>query len=305
MAECATDADCDDGDPCSLDLCAAGACGHAPAPEQSPCSDGDPCTAGDTCSGGACLPGGPVSCDDGNPCTLDECGVGGGCSHWALAGRACDDGDPCTVGDACLGGACQPGPQDACPVCPDSACSGAPYETCVECPADCGACAEACTGGVDDDLDGLTDCADPECANGPDCLPAACQDLVTLACGGSADGSPGGDSLSDYTGCSSAGGGYGDDDVYRVVLPEGSTLLTATLYISDSGGIIAEADDLDLYVLRDACSAAACVDAATSSSQVEEVSADGTPGQVFYVVVELYSLGFWGYGDYTLYIDCY
>lgn len=40
---------CDDGDPCTVDTCAAGACAHPPVP----CDDGDPCTA-DACADGAC-----------------------------------------------------------------------------------------------------------------------------------------------------------------------------------------------------------------------------------------------------------
>jgi len=302
--ECTADADCADDDPCTVDTCTAGACVRVVAADASPCDNGDPCTAGDTCVGGACVAGAPVGCDDGNACTTDQCGPGAGCSHWPRTGTACDDGDPCTGGDACLDGACQAGALNACPVCPDAACS-APYETCADCPADCGACVEDCAAPGDEDLDGLADCADPECASSAACLPAACLGYLPLGCGDSLWGNPGVDHLSGYDACSNTAGGDGEDDIYAVTLPPGTTQVAVTLDIDDTGGILTDGDDLDVYVLKGACAASACVAAATSSSYTETVSASGAPGDVFYVVVELYSLGFWGYGDYTISLDCY
>ena len=53
-AECCGDADCDDGDACTLDTCdrSTGRCAHA-----------------------------PVACDDGNDCTTDACDPAAGCTH--------------------------------------------------------------------------------------------------------------------------------------------------------------------------------------------------------------------------------
>ncbi|MHC4908173.1 MAG: M12 family metallo-peptidase [Planctomycetota bacterium] len=54
------------------------------------------------------------------------------------------------------------------PVCGDGNCD--PGEDSGNCPQDCGAPpAEICDNGVDDDGDGLTDCADPDCASDPAC----------------------------------------------------------------------------------------------------------------------------------------
>ncbi|MCB9737877.1 MAG: hypothetical protein H6747_01340 [Deltaproteobacteria bacterium] len=54
-------ADCDDGDACTVDLCAgASGCVHKAAPEGAACDDGDGCTVGDKCSGGVC--GGVSGC---------------------------------------------------------------------------------------------------------------------------------------------------------------------------------------------------------------------------------------------------
>jgi len=90
--------DCDDGNPCSTDSCAAGqgglpVCGHT---LKAGCCNGNP------------------DCDDKLPCTLDLCsGAGGECSHSAkpdccMVGGDCDDQNECTV-DLCTsaGGACQ------------------------------------------------------------------------------------------------------------------------------------------------------------------------------------------------------
>ena len=45
---------CNDGNPCTLDSCDAGTCGHLPTAEGQTCSDGDPCTTDDICASGTC-----------------------------------------------------------------------------------------------------------------------------------------------------------------------------------------------------------------------------------------------------------
>jgi hypothetical protein len=92
---CGTVADCDDGNPCTVDSCTDGACTYA----ATACDDGDPCDGAERCAPGAgCVAGVPVRCDDGNPCNGTEtCAAGVGC----IAGSplVCDDGDPCTADD--------------------------------------------------------------------------------------------------------------------------------------------------------------------------------------------------------------
>ena len=61
---CSTGFDCDDGNPCTDDLCAAGACSH-PLDDTNACSDGVACTA-DACSGGTCV--GTSTCPAGESC---------------------------------------------------------------------------------------------------------------------------------------------------------------------------------------------------------------------------------------------
>jgi hypothetical protein len=104
---------CDDGNPCTGDLCypyglGSAGCRHPNLASGSACSDGDACTSPDACDGsGHCIgqPQPPASaCDDGNPCTTeDACDDTGACAGTPLpAGTECDDTNACTRGERCL-----------------------------------------------------------------------------------------------------------------------------------------------------------------------------------------------------------
>jgi hypothetical protein len=82
--QCTADADCDDGNACTDDVCVAGLCQFTN--NATPCSDGSACTSGDVCSGGTCQPGAPLDCDDGNACTADSCDAVQGCAHVPIPG---------------------------------------------------------------------------------------------------------------------------------------------------------------------------------------------------------------------------
>lgn len=125
--DCLSDADCDDGNPCTIDTCdpITRTCVHVLIPDCVPCQtasecdDGDPCTI-DECIGGLCvntpIPDcipcqSPSDCDDGDPCTIDEC-INGQCVFTPIAGcepcltaADCDDGNACTI-DECINGQC-------------------------------------------------------------------------------------------------------------------------------------------------------------------------------------------------------
>jgi hypothetical protein len=76
------DVNCDDGNPCTADVClGAAGCDHVAQPGNA-CNDDDPCTVNDTCDGqGNCI-GTPVVCDDDIPCTQDYCdGITGECVY--------------------------------------------------------------------------------------------------------------------------------------------------------------------------------------------------------------------------------
>ena len=128
-ADCVSPADCDDGNPCTVDGCdqIKNECYNNPeALNYSRCPTGyddDPCTL-DMCLHGACVVTGcevyPYGCcDDGNPCTREGCRIiydqsgrwiGNECFNDSegLNYNRCPagyDNDPCTL-DMCLHGAC-------------------------------------------------------------------------------------------------------------------------------------------------------------------------------------------------------
>lgn len=79
---CVDPALCDDGNPCTLDVCEpTGGCSNSPLPDDTGCpDDGDPCSQ-DVCMMGRCVHPvatecclSPETCDDGDPCTTDDCG---------------------------------------------------------------------------------------------------------------------------------------------------------------------------------------------------------------------------------------
>jgi hypothetical protein len=107
--------------------------------------------------------------EDGNPCTARRCQAGRCVQEPLQDGTPCDDGLFCTLPDTCLGGVCQLGPRD----CGDE-------DPCTEdvCNEALGQCENprvsdpppegldhpgTCEDGVDNDCDGLTDGADPDC----------------------------------------------------------------------------------------------------------------------------------------------
>jgi hypothetical protein len=188
---------CDDGNPCTDDLCdlTAGLCTHSatscsddspctddtcdPAlgcvftPRDGACSDANPCTLQDACLAGLCL-GMANPCDDDNPCTADTCDPAtGDCNHDATEGP-CQDADPCTLGDFCQDGLCEAGPDvldctDPNP-CTDDTCTAGQgcLHAAITGPCDDGdSCtsSDMCMGTV---CTGLNQCA---CATDDDCGP--------------------------------------------------------------------------------------------------------------------------------------
>lgn len=103
---CFNDADCNDNNLCTFDLCFNSACENIlNFPD-----DGNACTR-DGCNP---LTGEffniPAVCNDGNPCTIDGCHEQTGCTHTGTQGCCsadadCNDGNACTA-DACLNTDC-------------------------------------------------------------------------------------------------------------------------------------------------------------------------------------------------------
>ncbi len=139
--ECRSNADCNDHNQCTNDVCRNGRCVHSNV--SGACEDGNPCTIGDLCMGGTCQPGVERSCADTLDCTEDYCNPNtGACEHEPMDGYciingrcvsqgtvnpsnpcqicnpsvdpdfwsdddslSCDDGLACTT-NRCSGGAC-------------------------------------------------------------------------------------------------------------------------------------------------------------------------------------------------------
>ncbi|MCB9654998.1 MAG: hypothetical protein H6729_12800 [Deltaproteobacteria bacterium] len=100
---------CDDGSPCTTDVCrqSDGECLFLP--DDTPCDDANPCTV-DRCDEQGChndaLNSG-TPCDDEDSCTFQDACFAGKCVGNGLPdGSSCDDKDSCTQDDVCLGGIC-------------------------------------------------------------------------------------------------------------------------------------------------------------------------------------------------------
>lgn len=210
--------DCDDGDPCTADSCGAAGCEHAPLPDGGECDDGVFCNGADACAAGSCSvhAGDPCSgsahCDEAaHSCTNceadDHCGPPR-LSAWSACGgfsdplcdevgtrerarrtfrceaRTCVWSDD-TVQEACTreteGFACGPNGRE----CRGGSC---------ECPGGSSewAAPAGCTNGLDDDCNGLIDCADAGCVGRPcDDLDPCTSGEQCLADGTCRDGVPG------------------------------------------------------------------------------------------------------------------
>ncbi|MBW2982725.1 hypothetical protein KY327_00305, partial [Candidatus Woesearchaeota archaeon] len=85
-ADCSSDGECDDGNPCTVDSCDGGSCSNVAVADGTSCpADGVYCTT-DVCQGGVCthpfMSDGTPCPDDGDACTLNEC-QSGSCTHTA------------------------------------------------------------------------------------------------------------------------------------------------------------------------------------------------------------------------------
>ena len=177
-ALCASNTECDDGNPCTDDLCIP-ATGCSNTANTNPCDDGNACTTGDICANSVCAGPTPVVCNDGNACTDDSCDPQTGCK--ATPNTApCDDGDPCTENDICTA----------------SSCSG----TLINC-NDGNPCTDnVCVGGACQSFDNSAPCDDGDACTANDaCDGGSCQSGPAAVC---EDGDPCTvDSCSSVSGC--------------------------------------------------------------------------------------------------------
>jgi hypothetical protein len=169
---CASDADCSDGNGCTIERCAEGSCRRTTVDGCVPCAGAGDCDDRNACTDDVCSPeqvcehrdvpscvpcAGDQECDDADPCTKETCSQGS-CRITAVAGcTPCESGDGCDDADRCT--------RDACA---DGVCTHAKIDGCQTCTA----VAEVCGDHADNDCDDLVDCDDPNCDEAPRCRPA-------------------------------------------------------------------------------------------------------------------------------------
>ena len=186
---CAGPEQCDDGDPCTIDGCQAGACVHLQAT--------DVCQIGETCyADGAVDPGDvcqfcdiaaatdawtAVTCSDDNPCTEDACDPVTGCDYPPDDSASCDDGKACSGDDHCDAGTCV----GTCVCEIDAQCDGkialGPCERAVCLNYDCVATSDA-------GKDGEACSAGDLCVEGGVCNLGACVGATPKDCSPASDG---------------------------------------------------------------------------------------------------------------------
>jgi len=133
--QCANNANCNDNNTCTTDVCGDAICTHTSLANGTACNDGNACTRTDRCSNAVCVGSNPVTC-----VALDQCHDPGVCAPATGLcsnpnkpnGTTCSDNNACTSPDACSAGVCV----------------GQPI-------VNCGACALG-----DTDHDGVNDCTD-------------------------------------------------------------------------------------------------------------------------------------------------
>lgn len=162
---------CDDGNPCTDDVCAGASCTHPH--NTASCSDGDACTRDDRCAGGSCAgtaygctppPCGSASCDGSGGCSVSG-GCGGGsvcdgssCVPCGGADQRCCDSGACGGGLWCYAGVCTCG-QAGGPCCPwdgscavAGTCNGGTCRACFDYGTPCNGllpcCAGVCRSGI-------------------------------------------------------------------------------------------------------------------------------------------------------------
>ncbi|MSP90947.1 MAG: hypothetical protein EXR79_03950 [Myxococcales bacterium] len=150
---------CEDGDPCTNDVCNTdGSCKHVQLAGML-CDDGSICTQTDKCLAGKCVGGNVLPCDDQDTCTADSCDPFTGCVHKPASDAVCkDDGNPCTL-DQCQQGQCVHPPASGKPctdegeactqdTCEQGACSHPPVKEGTPCQDDGKPCTvDVCTAG--------------------------------------------------------------------------------------------------------------------------------------------------------------
>jgi len=156
---------------------------------------------------------------------------------------------------------------------------------------------EDCLNGIDDDADGVIDCADPECAAQAYCSgPVACESATALTCGQTVTGDSSGGAERYVTYGCSQDQQLGSEVAYQFSIPVGTE---AHVTLKPSGG-----QDLNLFVLhagQGSCDPSACMASSENKGGDKTEKVDLViPEGGSYVVVD----GVEGGGAYSLTVTC-
>jgi len=156
---------------------------------------------------------------------------------------------------------------------------------------------EDCDNGLDDDGDGLTDCADGDCDTHDACS-EICNPLSTISCGDTVHASndaPGSTDRIHDAGCCSGYDFSGPEVAYRFVLGE---LQRITLRLQELS------EDLDMFLLddrRDECNVESCIDESSRSGSSSETIYETLEAGTYYVLINGWEDAV---SDFTLRLTC-
>jgi len=173
--QCANNANCNDNNTCTTDVCGDAICTHTSLANGTACNDGNACTRTDRCSNAVCVGSNPVTC-----VALDQCHDPGVCAPATGLcsnpnkpnGTTCSDNNACTAPDACSAGVCVGQPIVNCGACALGDTDHDGVNDCTDgCPRDpLKTTRGICPCGVadtDSDGDGVPNCIEGQCSNDP------------------------------------------------------------------------------------------------------------------------------------------
>ena len=140
VAGCFTQADCDDSNDCTTDICEENVCRHEPVPDDHACNEGSGICCSGNCDTAACIV--DSDCHEG-----DQCSLANTCLHPGTCAAACDNTACGVPGDGCCGLLCDQNSDSDCACIPTHAKEKGPR----------------CRDNIDNDCDGLVDGNDPDC----------------------------------------------------------------------------------------------------------------------------------------------
>ncbi len=188
---CETNADCNDGISCTVDLCNTQTQTCSNEPDDTLCGPNEHCDPQVGCVTDVECDG-DEDCQDPDPCIEGSC-LGGFCVQNIVDNDRDGYGDLYCGGDDCDDYAdwINPGQMEDCWDWEDNDCDGLWDCEDPDCFDQCGG-QEICDDGIDNDGDGLVDCADWDCEGHPSCEciptgPELCGDGIDNDCNGQTD----------------------------------------------------------------------------------------------------------------------